>query len=56
MNCLKAMDKLADPEYGGNLNASQFYDLMIEAGYSKQVAQKAANQRGNNRMDAGVAQ
>lgn len=56
MTRLKAMDRLSDPKYGGNLNASQFYELMIEAGYSESVAQKAANQRGNSRMDAGVVQ
>ena len=32
----------------------QFYDLLIEAGYSEEAAQKAASQRGWDRLNAGV--
>lgn len=33
---------------------NEFYELLIEAGYSESVAQKAANKRGQQRLDAGL--
>ncbi len=33
----------------------QLYDMMLLAGYSKETAQRAANQRGNAILDAKVA-
>lgn len=49
-----AWEKLHDHEYSGRLSMGEFYDLLREAGYSKEVAQKAANKRGWQRLDAGL--
>lgn len=51
---IQAWERLNDREYSGRLNMSQFYDLLIEAGYKPEVAQKAANKRGMDRLDAGL--
>ena len=52
---VQAWERLNDPEYSGRLKMAEFYDLLIRAGYSQGVAQKAANQRGWDRLAAGVA-
>lgn len=51
---VQAWERLNNPEYSGRLSMSEFYDLLIEAGYSPEIAQKAANQRGWDRLDAGI--
>jgi hypothetical protein len=51
---VRAWERLSDPHYSGHLNMAQFYDLLLEAGYSEEVAQAAANKRGWDRLAAGV--
>ena len=51
---VQAWEKLNNPEYTGRLTMSDFYNLLIEAGYSDEVAQKAASKRGWDRLEAGV--
>ena len=51
---VQAWEQLNDAEYCGKLTMDQFYDLMLMAGYSQEAAQKAANQRGWDRLQAGV--
>ncbi len=51
---VQAWEKLNNPEYCGRLTMGEFHTLLIEAGYNEEVAQKAANQRGWERLNAGV--
>ena len=51
---VQAWEQLNNPEYCGKLNMVEFYNLLLRAGYSEVAAQKAANQRGWDRLDAGV--
>lgn len=51
---VQAWERLNDPEYSGQLNMEQFRRLLLEAGYSVEVADKAAAKRGWDRLDAGV--
>lgn len=52
---VQAWELLHDPDYCGQLNTGQFYNLMLRAGYSEEVASGAAKQRGWDRLNAGVA-
>jgi hypothetical protein len=52
---VQAWERLNDPEYSGKLKMTEFYELLIKAGYDESTAQKAANQRGWDRLQAGVA-
>ncbi len=54
MRKVQAWEQLSDHEYSGGLNHGQFYDLLIQAGYSKEVARQAANKRGWDRLSANV--
>ena len=54
MRRVRAWERLNDPEYGGRLTMTEFYDLCLEAGYNPKTAQKAASERGWNRLQAGV--
>lgn len=51
---VQAWERLNNPEYCGQLNMRQLHDLLIEAGYPKDVTEKIALQRGWDRLDAGV--
>lgn len=51
---VQAWERLNSPEYCGSLTMGQFYDLLIAAGYSEDAAQKAASQRGWERLVADV--
>ena len=51
---VQAWERLNDPHYCGSLTMVEFHNLLLDAGYSKEVAQKAANQRGWERLSAGV--
>lgn len=55
MQKTQAWEKLNDPHYVGRLTFGEMFDLMLRAGYSREVAQKAANERGWERLDAGVS-
>lgn len=51
---VQAWELLNDKEYSGRLNMSQFYKLLLQAGYDNESAQKAANKRGWIRLSAGM--
>lgn len=51
---VRAWEQVNDPEYCGRLSMAEFHELALLAGYSAEVAQKAANQRGWDRLCAGV--
>lgn len=51
---VQAWERLNDPEYSGRLTMLEFYELLIKAGYTEEVAQRAASQRGWERLQAGV--
>ncbi len=51
---IQAWERLQDHEYSGRLTMVQFYELLLEAGYSTEAAQAAANKRGWDRLQAGV--
>ena len=51
---VRAWERLNDPEYSGRLTMVEFYDLLLAAGYREDVAQRAANERGYQRLQAGV--
>lgn len=51
---VQAWERLNNPEYCGQMNTDQFYRTFIEAGYSEEVAEKAAKQRASDRLDAGM--
>lgn len=51
---VQAWERLNDAEYCGKLSMTEFYELLLEAGYNENVAQRAANQRGWDRLSAGV--
>lgn len=54
MSKVQAWEQLHNPEYSGQLTMGEFYDLLIRAGCSDEVAQKAASKRGWNRLSAGM--
>lgn len=51
---VQAWERINDPEYSGSLTMVQFYELLLEAGYSEESAQRAANKRGWDRLQQGV--
>ena len=55
MSRVQAWERLNNPEYCGQLRMEQFYSLLLEAGYTEEVAQKVAQQRGWDRLEAEVA-
>lgn len=54
MSRVMAWEHLNDPHYCGSLNMVQFKALLIEAGYSREDARRMANQRGWDRLQAGI--
>lgn len=44
---------LEDPDYCGRLSAEGLYDLLLRAGWSEDMAQRAANERGMDRLAMG---
>ena len=50
---VQAWERINDPDYCGRLTMEQFYNLLIEAGYSEDAAQDAASKRGWERLNAG---
>jgi hypothetical protein len=53
MRKTQAWEMLNNPEYAGQLTTNGTYELMLEAGYSEAEAQRAASQRGWDRLNAG---
>ena len=51
---VQAWELINNPEYCGQLTMEQLHRLLIEAGYSEDTAQKAASQRGWDRLSAGM--
>lgn len=54
MRSTQAWELLNNPEHCGRLSMGELYDLMLRAGYSEDIAQEAAAQRGRDRLDARV--
>jgi hypothetical protein len=50
----KAWERLNDPNIVGSLDTEGFYELCLQAGFSKEDANKQANIRGNARLDQGL--
>jgi len=55
MSRVQAWEQMNDPDYCGSLTMRQFYELLLKAGYSEEVAQEAASERGWERLNAGIA-
>jgi hypothetical protein len=55
MRRTQAWERMNDPHHVGLLDTVGLYNLALEAGYSKDVAQRIASKRGWQRLDAGVA-
>ncbi len=51
---VQAWEQLNDPTYAGQLKMGDYLDLLIRAGYTRSAAQKVANKRGWDRLQAGV--
>lgn len=51
---VRAWERLNDWEYCGRLNMADFHELLLEAGYNERAAQRAASQRGWERLSAGA--
>jgi len=49
----KAVELLSDATYSARLPMEELRNLLIRAGYSKDIAHKAAMQRGWDRLSAG---
>lgn len=52
MRRVQAWERLNDVNYCAHLTMGELYDLMLRAGYPVEEAQKAASQRGLERLDA----
>ena len=55
MTKVMAWEHLHDPHYCSGLDTIELYNLMLRAGYDREVAQEAANKRGWERLDKGVS-
>lgn len=53
MERVQAQELLSDPGYSVRLGMEGFHKLLIRAGYSQEVAHKAALQHGWDRLSAG---
>lgn len=51
---VQAWERLNDPEYSGRLKMEEYYELVLQAGYSAKLAQELARKRGWDRMAAGL--
>jgi hypothetical protein len=57
-SCLEgchAYEQLRDPETGGRWTAEEMLEKLKLCGYSEEVAQKAARERANRRLDLGLS-
>ena len=50
---VQAWELLNNPDYSGRLTMDEFHRLLLRAGWNRVAAQKAANQRGWERLSAG---
>ena len=51
---MQAYKLLQDPQVGGTADPEGILRLCRDAGYSEEVAQKAASRRANQRLDEGL--
>ena len=51
---VQAWERLNDASYSGALSMTGFYELLLAAGYDRDTAEQLANERGWQRLDAGV--
>ena len=56
MEKTRAWERLNDPEYCSRLNVVGLRVLMIEAGYEPDAVQRAINDHGMSRLNAGMVQ
>ena len=56
MEKTRAWERLNDPEYCSRLNVVGLRALMIEAGYEPDAVQRAINDHGMSRLNAGMVQ
>lgn len=50
---VKAQELLDNPDYINRLTMDGYYNLLLRAGYSKELATKATSQRSWERLNAG---
>jgi hypothetical protein len=50
MNIMQAWKMLNDPDVVGHLNTEEYYQLCLDAGYSKEASEKAAASWGLKRL------
>lgn len=53
MHASQAWEVLNDRNRSGRLPMGEFYDLLLRAGFQRDEAQRLANQRGWERLNAG---
>lgn len=51
---IQAWELLNNLDYSRKLSMSELYDLLVEAGYTEDQAQCAANKRGWDRLSLGM--
>lgn len=51
---VQAYRMLHDPQVGGQFGPNEILGLCREAGYGEEAAQKAASERGKQRLDQGL--
>jgi hypothetical protein len=56
MHKVRAWEMLCDPEHYSHMTMEDVYRLSLAAGYSEDEAQKAASQRGWERLTSGAMQ
>jgi hypothetical protein len=50
---VRAWERVNDPEMVGRMSMGQLLEMMIEAGYPREVAEEAASEHGWRRLEAG---
>lgn len=53
MHATQAWERLQDPDYTSRLSMDGFHLLLRRAGYSEEVAHRAAMEHGHARLNAG---
>jgi len=51
---IRAWETLNNPEISSRLTTLEYYELLLEAGYTVGVAEELANDRAEARLNAGV--
>jgi hypothetical protein len=51
---VQAWERVNDPEMVGRMSMGQLFETMLEAGYSRDVAEDAASEHGWRRLESGA--